>query len=185
MSAQSSDLLAAFLWIAGITAVLALAAFLLIRWFVLRIALRVADAAEGTLGSTLAAGPPGRQYRRYAAPAASAEEIGRTLAQLDRLAWLMDRIIPLPIIGGIGLDAVLGLVPGIGDLVSALVSSVIVIKAARLGAPPELLMRLLAIQVIDLLAGAVPVVGDLIDAGYQADRRSVQLIREWLTSSRP
>jgi hypothetical protein len=64
----------------------------------------------------------------------------------------MDRIIPLPIVGGIGLDAVLGLIPGVGDVISFAISSSIVIRAAQLGVPESLISRLVAIQMTDLLA---------------------------------
>ena len=93
----------------------------------------------------------------------------------------MDRLIPLPGFGGIGLDALLGLVPGIGDGVSFAISALIVIRAARLGASPELISRLIAIQCTDLLLGAVPIVGDIFDMAYQADVKSAVLIREALT----
>ena len=67
-----------------------------------------------------------------------------------------------------------------GDVASMLVSSVVIVRAAQLGAPPELLSRLLAMQVVDVALGAVPALGDLLDIGYQADRRSAVLIKEWL-----
>ncbi len=92
----------------------------------------------------------------------------------------MDRVIPLPIIGGVGLDAVLGLFPVAGDVASLAISSTIIFRAAKLGAPPELLARLIAIQCIDLAIGAVPVIGDLADAGYKANQKSVDLLREWI-----
>jgi hypothetical protein len=56
----------------------------------------------------------------------------------------------------------------------------IIVRAAQLGAPPQLISRLIAIQIVDLLIGLVPVVGDLADAGYHADERSVKLLREWM-----
>lgn len=92
----------------------------------------------------------------------------------------MNWVIPLPIIGGVGLDALLGLVPVAGDLLSLGISSIVIVRAAQLGAPPELLSKLVAIQCIDLVLGVVPVAGDLVDAGYKANRRSVQLLRDWL-----
>jgi hypothetical protein len=108
----------------------------------------------------------------------------RLLAQIDRLAWLMDRLIPLPFIGGVGLDAAIGLVPVVGDLLSFAVSSFIVIRAAQLGLSAEFLTRLVAIQCTDLLLGAVPVLGDLMDVAYQADMKSAALIRGELAARR-
>jgi hypothetical protein len=109
----------------------------------------------------------------------------RQLKELDRLAWLMDRVIPLPIIGGVGIDALLGLFPVAGDIASLMISSTIIFRAAKMGAPPELLARLIAIQCIDLAIGAVPVLGDLADAGYKANQKSVELLRDWVVRSTP
>jgi hypothetical protein len=127
-----------------------------------------------------------RTQSRFTRPAVtmSDQELARYLAQLDRLAWLMDRVIPLPIIGGVGLDALLGLVPVAGDVASLLISSILIVRSAQLGAPPEVLSRLIAIQCIDLVLGAVPLVGDLADAGYHANERSVELLRKWIEEAR-
>jgi hypothetical protein len=79
---------------------------------------------------------------------------------------------------------VLGLVPGIGDVLSFAISSFIVIRAAQLGVPESLISRLVAIQMTDLLLGALPVAGDLFDVAYHADEISAALIREFVTSRR-
>jgi hypothetical protein len=106
----------------------------------------------------------------------------RYLAQIDRIAKIMDGLVPFPVIGGIGLDAILGLIPGVGDAVSAGASALLIVRAAQLGAPPELLSRLVTIQCLDLIVGVVPVLGDLVDAGYRADQRSADLVHEWFNS---
>ncbi len=140
----------------------------------------MAVLAETRLTATLTPGL--ERTRRVRRPGVLIDDAARArhLKELDRLAWLMDRVIPVPIIGGVGLDAVRGLFPVAGDLASLAVSSTIIFRAARLGAPPELLARLIAIQCIDLAIGAVPVIGDLADAGYKANQKSVELLREWL-----
>lgn len=180
---SATNYLEPLLWILGTALVLALAAFFLLRWLALRIATRIAPFAEARLANRLAPGMA-RTRAALASPAASMSEAERQkfLAELDRIAWLMDRVIPLPIVGGVGLDALLGLAPVAGDVVSLAISSVLILRAARLGAPPELLGRLVAIQCIDLVLGAVPIVGDLADAGYHANERSVALIRQWLNA---
>jgi hypothetical protein len=150
----------------------------------------VAALAETRLTATLTPGlERTRRVRRpgvlssAAVPDAAAR--ARQLKELDRLAWLMDRVIPLPIIGGVGIDALLGLFPVAGDIASLMISSTIIFRAAKMGAPPELLARLIAIQCIDLAIGAVPVLGDLADAGYKANQKSVELLKEWLAQPRP
>jgi len=167
-------------WILAIGVIVALAAYWILRWLAARIAHRLALVAEHQLGAALAPGVsqmPGG-FRKH--PVVSDQMRARRLAQLDKLAWLMDGVIPLPIIGGVGLDAVLGLIPVAGDVASLIISSTLIVRAAQLGAPPHLISRLIAIQVIDLLVGVVPVIGDLADAGYHANERSVALIREWM-----
>ena len=174
------------LWMVGISLLLALAAFLLLRWIAFRIGTRLAHLAEARLASGVASGVKRTRVVSGLPPAQlTAAEREQFLAELDRLAWLMDRVIPLPLIGGVGLDALLGLAPVVGDLVSLAISSVLVIRVARLGAPHELIGRLIAIQCIDLVLGAVPIVGDIVDAGYHANERSVVLVRQWLEGQEP
>ena len=167
-------------WILAVGAVVALAAYWILRLLAARIAHRAALIAERQIGAALTPGVS-RVPRGFARPPVVSDALrARRLAELDKLAWLMDRVIPLPIIGGVGLDAVLGLFPVAGDVASLIISSVLIVRAAQLGAPPQLISRLIAIQVIDLLLGVVPVIGDLADASYKANERSVALLREWM-----
>jgi uncharacterized protein DUF4112 len=163
-------------------AAVAILAYVVLRWAALRIAHRVAGAAERRLGESLQRGMrrTGVLQPSSIDPALEA----KYMREIERLAWLMDRMIPVPGVGGIGLDALFGLLPGIGDAISFGVSSLIVIRAAQLGLAPELISRLLAIQLTDLVLGAVPIVGDVFDAAYKADIRSATLIREALDRRR-
>lgn len=101
-------------------------------------------------------------------------------AGLRRLAHLLDSSIPLP--GGfrIGLDGIIGLIPGLGDLVGTVLSSYIVGQAYRLGASPAVLLRMAGNILLDTLAGAVPIVGDLFDFVWKANRRNVELLDRYL-----
>ena len=175
-----TEILVWVFWILVISAVLALAAYWILRLVAARVAHHVALVAERQLGSALAAGVsrvPGGFNRP---PVITGDVRTRRLAELDKFAWLMDRVIPLPVIGGVGLDAVLGLFPVAGDVASLIISSVLIVRAAQLGAPPHIISRLIAIQIVDLLLGVVPIIGDLADAGYHANERSVALLREWM-----
>jgi len=99
--------------------------------------------------------------------------------RLDALAHLLDNSIPVPGTGTrFGLDAVVGLIPGIGDAVGGLMSAYIVFEAARLGAGPAVIMRMLLNVAIETVFGAVPVIGDLFDAGWKANARNVRLLHE-------
>lgn len=79
-----------------------------------------------------------------------------------------------------GLDALVGLVPGVGDVVGGLLSGYALYVAAMLGAPPAVLARMLLNIAIDTAVGLVPLVGDLFDAGWKANRRNVRLLERWL-----
>ena len=102
-------------------------------------------------------------------------------ARLNRLAWLLDSSIRVPGTDfRIGLDAVLGLLPGGGDVAGVILSSYIVLEAARMGVPRRTLLRMIGNVAVEGLAGAVPVAGDLFDAAWKANQRNVVLLNEWL-----
>jgi hypothetical protein len=101
------------------------------------------------------------------------------LQRLRSLAWLLDNSIPLP--GGfrIGLDAVIGLVPGVGDAVGALISVYILNEARLLGAPRSVLLRMSGNVMLETLVGAIPFAGDLFDAGFKANARNIALLERY------
>lgn len=105
--------------------------------------------------------------------------------RLRWIAWVMDRSIP---IGGrrrIGLDPVLGLIPGVGDWLGAAISTVLVYDAIRLGLPVAVLARMLLNIGIKAAVGSVPLLGDLFDAAWQANQRNLRLIERHYDVSRP
>lgn len=103
------------------------------------------------------------------------------LARLDRLARLMDARFRLPGTGfRFGWDSVLGLAPGIGDLATALPAIWILLEAARAGLRRRVLARMALNIAIDAGLGAVPLVGDLFDAGFKANLRNIALLRREL-----
>jgi hypothetical protein len=99
--------------------------------------------------------------------------------RLRTLAWLMDNSIPLP--GGfrIGIDAIIGLVPGFGDAIGALISAYIVNEARSMGAPRSVLLRMMSNVMIETVIGAIPFVGDLFDAGFKANSRNLALLAQY------
>jgi hypothetical protein len=98
------------------------------------------------------------------------------------LARFLDNSIRVPIIGyRIGWDAVVGLVPGIGDAAGGLISCYIVLQAARLGASATTIVRMLANIGVEMLIGTVPLAGDLFDAVWKANSRNMRLLDRHLT----
>jgi hypothetical protein len=109
------------------------------------------------------------------------EDARITRERLRSLAWLLDSSIAIP--GTrltVGLDALIGLFPILGDLVGVLLSSYILGEAARLGAPRVLLMRMAFNIGVEGVAGIVPLAGDVFDAAWKANQRNVRLLDAWL-----
>lgn len=108
-------------------------------------------------------------------------ERDRALQGLRALAQLMDDAFVVPGTGlRVGLDALLGLIPGVGDLAGAAVSGYVLLAAARLGTPLPVLLRMLLNIGVDTLVGAVPLLGDLFDLGWKANRRNLHLLEQYL-----
>lgn len=101
--------------------------------------------------------------------------------RLQRLARLWDSAIRIP--GTrvrVGLDPLVGLVPGLGDAAGALVAAYIVLEAVRFDVPGATLLRMLANVAIDALVGTVPVLGDIFDVAWRANLKNVALIEHHL-----
>ena len=101
--------------------------------------------------------------------------------RLRRLAWLLDSSIPIP--GTrftIGLEALIGLFPVVGDLVGVFLSSYILREAAALGVPRSILARMAFNVAVEGLAGMIPFAGDVFDAAYKANQRNVRLLDAYL-----
>jgi hypothetical protein len=101
------------------------------------------------------------------------------LRRLERLAVVLDSAIVVP--GTrfrFGVDAVLGLFPGGGDVVGAALSGYIIVEAARLGLPASALARMVANVVADTALGAIPIAGELFDAYWKANLRNIAILRE-------
>jgi hypothetical protein len=98
---------------------------------------------------------------------------------LDRLSYLLDGMFKIPGTGWrFGLDALVGLVPGVGDVATSAVSFYILAAGVRHGVPKATLLRMAANIAIDYLLGSIPVVGDLFDAAWKSNQMNVELLRE-------
>lgn len=108
---------------------------------------------------------------------------GDALARLERLEHWLDSAFVLPGTSTrFGLDAIVGLVPGVGDIAANVVGSYLVLEAWRLGAPLTLIIRMLSNLTIDATVGAVPLAGDVFDLFWRANRRNLRLLREHLNA---
>lgn len=103
------------------------------------------------------------------------------LARARTLARLLDSAARVPGTNiRFGADAIVGLIPGLGDVGGAALAGYLVILAQRLGAPRAVVLRMLANVAVDTLAGSVPVIGDLFDVAYKSNLRNVALLERAL-----
>lgn len=79
-----------------------------------------------------------------------------------------------------GLDPLLGLVPGLGDVAGAAMGGYLVLLGSRLGAPKTVLARMVVNVALDTLAGVVPVIGDLFDVAWKANNRNMALLERYI-----
>lgn len=118
---------------------------------------------------------------KRSAPPSSAPAAVRRQPWLDRLVTLADDQFTIP--GTqirVGLDAIVGfLVPQLGDSLTGALSGIVIWVAWREGAPPILLTRMAGNVAIDVITGMIPIVGDLLDVAYRANRRNHTLLREF------
>jgi nitrate reductase NapE component len=98
---------------------------------------------------------------------------------LDQLSGWMDGLFRIPGTGWrFGLDALVGLIPGVGDMATTAVSFYVLAAGVRYRVPKVTLLRMGLNIAVDYLAGSIPIVGDLFDAAWKSNQRNVQLIRE-------
>nr|WP_275585273.1 DUF4112 domain-containing protein [Pseudooceanicola aestuarii] len=108
--------------------------------------------------------------------------MGQRLDRLDRIARRMDGAFRLPLTRiRFGWDSVLGLVPGIGDTLTLAPAGWILLEAHRLGLPRRSLLRIAANVGLDWAVGSIPLIGDLFDVGFKANRRNAALVRAHFT----
>lgn len=114
----------------------------------------------------------------------SDEKIARSVSRLRRFASLLDSSIRLP--GGyrIGISGIIGLIPGVGDVLAAMLTASIILAAVRLKVSGSVLVRMLLNMAVDFLIGLVPVVGDLADFVFKANERNVRLLDAYEASPR-
>ena len=104
-----------------------------------------------------------------------------SVARLDALATLLDSAFLIPGTNQrVGLDAIIGLVPVVGDLITTAISSYIIWEARQLGLPRWKIARMIANIAIDGALGAIPIVGDAFDVMFRANRMNMRIIRDHL-----
>ena len=108
------------------------------------------------------------------------------LRRMDMAAHFLDTSITIPgIRRRVGFDAIIGLVPGIGDLAATLLSSYIIWEARGLGLPRWVIARMMGNVAINGVVGMVPLAGDAFSAIYRSNRRNMRIVRDYLAKHEP
>ncbi len=115
-------------------------------------------------------------------PSRARADRSRALTEVEALAWLLDNSIPVPGTGGrrLGIDAIIGLLPVFGDLVSGGLGLFVVWRGSRMGLPRVVVARMLANSAIDFVIGSIPVIGDAFDLWFKANTRNLGIMRRYI-----
>ena len=137
--------------------------------------------ARGPAGSYNTTGKPGG--RDPSPPGLPPGEEAR-LRRVRAVADFLDNSLKIPGVGyPIGWDAVIGVIPGVGDALTAALAVWIIVQARALGVPKRKIMRMLGNAGLDFAGGALPGVGDLLDVAFKANRRNLRLIERHLAEA--
>jgi hypothetical protein len=130
-----------------------------------------------------------RAIERYSGPKDTGEVltpeiVDPRIADVEALARWLDYVFVLP--GGFryGLSGIIGLIPGIGDLLDAVLSLYILMRAVQLGVPRVTITRMLVNVGIETVAGMVPFLGAIFDTVFKANRRNYQLLKSRVSAPR-
>jgi predicted aconitase with swiveling domain len=108
---------------------------------------------------------------------ATSQEKQARLRRVSRLSRLLDEWMRIPGTSyRVGLDSLIGLVPGVGDAAGAFLSSYILYEAIKLGVPTSTLIRMVGNIALETVVGSIPLVGDVFDMAWKANKKNVALI---------
>jgi hypothetical protein len=108
-----------------------------------------------------------------------------SIKNFERLAKLMDYQFRIPGTNiRFGLDAIIGLIPGAGDITSFIISGFMLLTLAKNGASGFLLARMGLNLIVDAAIGSIPILGDLFDVAFKANQRNLKLMRQHFTEGR-
>lgn len=114
------------------------------------------------------------------------EKLPRDLVALRRFAFLLDEAVAIPgTTRRIGLDGAIGLIPGVGDVIGALLSTWIIIGALRHRVPLTKVARMVVNVLVDMIIGDIPVFGDIFDFLFEENVMNLQLLLRYRDRSRP
>src|SRR4030095_2912665 len=120
------------------------------------------------------------QIRDTAVSGRKEANLERVKDQLDSFAWLLDNYFRIPGLGGrFGIEAIIGLVPGLGDVVTGALGVLLLMRAVQFKLPKIVIIRMIMNTLIDITEGAVPFIGDLFDFAFKANTKNMVLFRKY------
>jgi hypothetical protein len=160
--------------------VLGVILYFVVRWVFMRTAERMARIVDRSVGG--AAAHALTRLAKFAQARGIAIDDANQLfgVHIDRLAKIMDSAITLPIVGRIGLDAVLDLIPVFGNFAGAAVSLTLIARTLQFGPPPSLVSKMLSNVLVDIILGGIPLIGPLADIWWRANDKNAALMKEFL-----
>src|SRR5688500_10488748 len=121
----------------------------------------------------------------YEALKAAGPSQADSIARITALAKFLDSAFVIPGTNKrFGMDSVIGLVPGVGDAISAALASYIIWEARQLGLPRWKIARMISNVAIDTAIGAVPFAGDVFDVFFKANQRNLRIIHDHIGTNR-
>lgn len=109
-----------------------------------------------------------------------ARDLSRARNQLDQIAWILDDMFRIPGLNWrFGLDALIGLIPGVGDVIGASLGLILLVRAIQFRLPGIVIARMIINSLIDLLVGAIPLVGDLFDFAWKSNSMNMKLFHKY------
>ncbi|WP_160062967.1 DUF4112 domain-containing protein [Psychromonas sp. L1A2] len=111
----------------------------------------------------------------------SQQKTQAAIKRLERFSKMTDSSVRIPFTQfNIGVDAIIGLVPVVGDAAGFILSSYVLIEAQRLGVSKRIKLKIIGNMLIDFLGGLIPLVGDVFDAFFKANTRNTNLLKDYL-----
>lgn len=119
-------------------------------------------------------------------PMPPGRDVAATRRRLEAMEQLLERVFVIPGLNRpVGLDSLVGLVPGVGDALTAAFGAWLVWEARNLGMPKWQLARMGGNIGVDTLLGAVPLVGDLFDFAFRSNSRNLRIVKRYLDKHHP
>ncbi|QDT37080.1 DUF4112 domain-containing protein [Stratiformator vulcanicus] len=139
----------------------------------------------GIVKEALTGPPPAARIMKRRQKMPTDLEIDAAIARLERLANSTDELFRVPGTNiKFGLDSIVGLVPGLGDVATALVSVLFITEGARLGIRRSVLMRMVVNIITDSTVGAVPLAGDVFDVAFKSNTKNLALLKREIEKQR-